>query len=237
MSSSTEIEHKLYLFELPENLLTYPSLHIDQAYLDLSVVKMGLTITMAQGRLQLVLRPKHRKGRITFYIPSDREDEFLAVFSESGSPSPIDEIQLPTNNAAYSSRLRKTTFDDGRTDIELTIKGPPKGASWGAEEATLPLTLPQWELAETFLAPGGFQGQPITKQRYLVPTGVDELLWEVDVFKGHLSGLLTAECEVPSENVPCPPPPAHWRYAVITGQHAYANSTLSKATSAPPPPN
>lgn len=231
MSSSTEIEHKLYLFELPEDLLTYPSLRIDQAYLDLAAVKMGLTIT--KGRLQLVIRSKHRQGMIAFYIPADLQHEFLAVFP--GSPSPFDEIMLPQNDAAYSSRIRKTTFEDGLTEMELTIKGPPKEALWGSDEATLPLTQPQSQLIETFLAQS-FQGQSIAKQRYLVPTCVEELLWEVDVFKGHLCGLFTAECEVPSESVPCPPPPAHWRYAVITGHHAYSNATLSKALHAPSAP-
>lgn len=201
MSSSTEMEHKLYLFELPEDLLTYPSLHIGQAYLDLSNVNVRLELHDTQ--LKLAFRKDSMQLGIAFDIPEDRHAEFLKVFPQHRTADNY--VDIPMGDPAYSSRLRQITTEDGQVKTELTIKGPPRDTSWGCEEATLPLTTIQWQLSELFFAKC-YQGQRITKQRYLVPTGVEELLWEVDVFKGHLSGLITAECEVPSENVPCPPP-------------------------------
>src|SRR3989442_3156835 len=81
----------------------------------------------------------------------------------------------------------------------LTLKGPARGMSRAEFEYRIPLAD-----AETLLAQHCAHGA-IDKVRYIVP--VDGFDFEVDVFEGPLAGLVTAEIELATEDIPPPSPP------------------------------
>ena len=72
----------------------------------------------------------------------------------------------------------------------LTIKGPTKGITRTEFEYEIPL-----EDAESLL--DEFTEKQICKKRYEIKN--EHHTWEVDVFEGHLEGLIIAELEVKSE--------------------------------------
>jgi adenylate cyclase len=104
----------------------------------------------------------------------------------------------------------------------LTAKGRGEGA-----------TRPEFEEAISLRMARGLatlaSGPPLTKVRHLVPH--EGRIWEVDVFEGALSGLVTAEVELSdaSERVALPP----WLGREVTGDTRYANANLD-ALGAPP---
>lgn len=107
----------------------------------------------------------------------------------------------------------------------LTLKGPSRGMSRAEFEYEIPLAD-----AETLLAEHCSHGA-LDKVRYIVP--VDGFGFEVDVFEGPLAGLVTAEIELPSEDIQ-PPSPA-WLGAEVTTDLRYSNSQLAKTRRIPQP--
>ena len=73
----------------------------------------------------------------------------------------------------------------------LTIKGKTDGITRTEFEYEIPLTEAELILSE-------FTSKQIRKLRYEILVG--NHTWEIDVFEGHLSGLVLAELEVQSES-------------------------------------
>ncbi|MCZ2497573.1 CYTH domain-containing protein [Xylophilus sp. Kf1] len=107
----------------------------------------------------------------------------------------------------------------------LTLKGPARGMTRAEFEYEIPLAD-----AEALLA-GHCAHGALDKVRYIVPVaGFD---FEVDVFEGPLAGLVTAEVELPSEDVD--PPTPGWLGAEVTADLRYSNSQLAKTRRIPSP--
>jgi len=68
-------------------------------------------------------------------------------------------------------------------------------------------------------------GTTIDKQRYRV--AADDVIVEVDVYRGALEGLLTAEVEFASEQEASAYTPAAWLGREVTGDPRYANQQLA----------
>lgn len=99
----------------------------------------------------------------------------------------------------------------------LTIKGTSVGFTRNEYEYEIPV-VDAHELLESFA------GERVEKIRYEIP--VDDVVWEVDVFKGANEGLVIAEVELNSEdhliNIP------EWVGEEVTGNKKYYNSRLAK---------
>lgn len=72
-------------------------------------------------------------------------------------------------------------------------------------------------------------GRVICKTRHLVR--FDNFLWEVDVFEGHLQGLLIAEVELENEHQK--PALPDWVGAEVTGDRRYSNQALALEAGVP----
>ena len=98
----------------------------------------------------------------------------------------------------------------------LTYKG---GGLMAREELEAALTKGAYEhLLEKI------DGHPITKRRYLIP--LDPYTIELDIFSGHMDGLIMAEVEFPSiEEADAFVPPA-WFGADVTEDNRYHNSNM-----------
>jgi adenylate cyclase len=66
-------------------------------------------------------------------------------------------------------------------------------------------------------------GIVIEKTRYRIPSA--GFIWEIDVYHGHLSGLIVAEVEMKSENDR--PPIPDWIGREVTGNYRYSNHYLA----------
>lgn len=104
----------------------------------------------------------------------------------------------------------------------LTVKGPG-----GLVRPEFEYAVPPGE-AEEMLATL-CAGRCIDKTRHEVAH--DGLVWEVDVFAGHLQGLVLAEVELPdaAHALRCPP----WAGREVTDDPRYANAALA-SVAAPP---
>jgi adenylate cyclase len=69
------------------------------------------------------------------------------------------------------------------------------------------------------------EGRRVEKTRYVFPHG--ELDIELDVYKGELDGLLTAEVEFPDEETADDFDPPDWFGEEVTGDERYLNATLA----------
>ncbi len=67
-------------------------------------------------------------------------------------------------------------------------------------------------------------GYPITKRRYLIP--LDPYTIELDVFSGHMEGLVMAEVEFPSLEEANSFTPPEWFGDDVTGDRRYHNSNM-----------
>jgi len=68
----------------------------------------------------------------------------------------------------------------------------------------------------------------LVKTRFLW-RGSDGMLWEIDVFKGELDGIVIAEVELPSEDHPVELP--HWLGKELTNLKGWSNADLVKRIS------
>lgn len=105
-------------------------------------------------------------------------------------------IQKPEPHLISQGYLSKNKECTVRVRIKnskgfLTIKGKTVGISRSEFEYEIPLTD-----AEQILTT--LTEKTLVKYRYEIPFG--EHLWEVDVFKGKLEGLIIAEIELSSDN-------------------------------------
>ncbi|WP_033151766.1 CYTH domain-containing protein [Pseudobutyrivibrio ruminis] len=67
-------------------------------------------------------------------------------------------------------------------------------------------------------------GYPITKRRYLIP--LDPYTIELDVFSGHMEGLIMAEVEFPTEEEANSFTPPEWFGEDVTNDRRYHNSNM-----------
>ena len=104
----------------------------------------------------------------------------------------------------------------------ITIKGRKEGLAAREWEYQLPYADGE-ELLDTIAR----QETIVQKTRFVVPTGTEGLMYEVDVFKGHLEGIVVAEVEFPSPDVIFTP--ASWIGKEVTEDRRFANSYLGKA--------
>ena len=104
----------------------------------------------------------------------------------------------------------------------LTIKGKSTGISRTEYEYEIPLSEAEMILNE-------LTDKRIRKMRYeIVHEGKT---WEVDVFEGHLTGLILAELEVESEDEHFELP--DWVTSNVSDDRRYYNALLIDASSAP----
>ena len=98
----------------------------------------------------------------------------------------------------------KAGSGESRLEEEFEIDGSRFGALW-------PLTA----------------RRRLRKVRYRIPAG-DELVYELDVYGGWLSGLMTAEIEFPSLDASAAFQPPPWLGREVTGDPSYKNQALAQ---------
>ena len=105
-------------------------------------------------------------------------------------------IEKPSPSLIVQGFIAKSKESTVRIRIKneaafLTIKGKTVGITRSEFEYEIPVSDAEQMLLE-------FTDKQIRKKRYIIPFKGNN--WEVDVFEGHLSGLILAELEVQSEN-------------------------------------
>lgn len=136
---------------------------------------------------------------------------------------------LPENLASYPCHLIEQAYlctspvvrirrqDD---DFILTYKG---SGMMAREEYNLPLTKESYE----HLLPKA-DGIVITKKRYVIPLGTENLRAELDIFEGRHEGLRIVEVEFESEEQANRFTPPAWFGEDVTFDGRYHNSHLSQ---------
>lgn len=105
----------------------------------------------------------------------------------------------------------------------LTLKGKAQGLSKDEYEYPIPMADAR-EMLEKHTV-----GRLVTKTRYSIPAGPH--IWEVDVFSGHLSGLIVAEIELTAESELFDAP--QWVGQEVSHNKAFKNKKLALAARAP----
>ncbi len=134
-----------------------------------------------------------------------------------GSVSSVSSIQQ-AYIVCLGNRSVRVRILDAET-AKLTIKIGRNATTRDEYEYDVPLADAQEMMADAL-------GQVIQKTRYRVEHGA--FLWEIDVFHGCHSGLVTAEVEMRSENDD--PALPDWLGPEITGDRRYSNQSLATAT-------
>ncbi len=118
-------------------------------------------------------------------------------------------------------RTVRIRIDNGKAYITIKGKSDSTGTTRFEWEKEIPL-----EEAEKLIeiAEEGI----IEKVRYIIPVE-NKLKFEVDEFLGDHQGLVLAEIELPSKDLPFQKP--DWLGEEVTGKKEYYNSFLSKAKS------
>ena len=157
-------------------------------------------------------------------------EEIERRFRPRGAPA---EIEGATGHAVVQRYLAV----DGRTQVRLRRKGEHRlltiksgGPGLARAEEELELDEARFERLWALAA-----GREVRKQRYEVPL-TDGLLAEVDVFEGHLDGLVVVEVEFPYVETARGFAPPAWFGAEVTGDPRLANVALAAADGPPPFP-
>jgi CYTH domain-containing protein len=133
---------------------------------------------------------------------------------EGATPVAIEQgyLALADGRGGAEVRLRK-----GGGELLLTVKG---GAGRSRTEEEIPLDPRRfaslWPLTE---------GRRVEKDRYRIPHGGLEV--ELDVYRGALEGLLTAEVEFPDDETADAFEAPPWLGQEVTGDARYLNATLA----------
>ena len=145
------------------------------------------------------------------------ERKFL-VASERWKEEVVRSVRLRDGLISSSDRgkVRVRITDDKAT---LAIKGPRSGLSREEYEYEIP-----FEDAVALLD-RHCAGAILEKTRFFVPNG--DLVWEVDVYSGILSGVVIAEIELPAENIAVDRP--SWVGIEVTGQEEYRKINMLSA--------
>lgn len=117
-------------------------------------------------------------------------------------------------------------IDGDGTEVRLRLKGNKcfqtvkSGGGLSREEYEVELTRGQFDV----LWPAT-EGRRVEKTRYEIPD--DRLTIELDVYKGQLAGLMTAEVEFSSESESCDYSPPSWIGSDVTDDDRYKNKNLA----------
>jgi len=133
-------------------------------------------------------------------------------------PERITQAYIYRSSDKMTIRIRTIQLADSTAHAYITLKGPKLDGMSGHEfEYEIPLGDAQEML-------NGYCSGLIIKDRYGIK--YKGHLFEVDVFLGHLAGLVLAEVELPSAdtfvNIPT------WLGAEVTGDPRYYNSNLAE---------
>lgn len=120
---------------------------------------------------------------------------------------------------ANSRKVRVRICDQRAT---LTVKSKTESLANAEFEYEIPLAD-----AEELLAQHCLRGE-LAKTRYIVPYG--QHMWQVDVYKGILEGVILAEVELPSETAELMLPP--WVGREVTGNPDYKKINMVNARTA-----
>jgi adenylate cyclase len=145
------------------------------------------------------------------------ERKFL-VASECWMEEVVRSVRLRDGLISSSERgkVRVRITDDRAT---LAIKGPRSGLSREEYEYEIP-----FEDADALLE-RHCASAILEKTRFFVPAG--DLVWEVDVYSGILSGVVIAEIELPAEDTDFDRP--SWLGAEVTGREEYRKINMLNA--------
>ncbi len=124
----------------------------------------------------------------------------------------IEQGYLATESAGRQVRLRKT---DRATSLTFKVS---RGSH--REEREIRLTPKQFAA----LWPGTV-GRRLRKRRYEVPW--EDVLIEVDIYRGRHAGLVVAEVEFPDRASCCKFQPPWWLGREVTGEKRYSNVRLA----------
>ena len=127
-------------------------------------------------------------------------------------------LDLPENHiTSQELRIRKSIFKDGRDEFFLAIKSEG-GLSRDEAQIEIPY--------EAYIALFSLtEGRRVAKTRYLIPYAHKEI--ELDVYVGHLEGLVVAEVEFDGvEDSRAFVPPA-WFGKEVTEDKSYKNKNLA----------
>lgn len=127
-------------------------------------------------------------------------------------------ISIRRDQIAIEVRVRD---EDGKH--VLTVKGGIGGTRSETEVSITPAVYRSlWPLTA---------GKRVEKVRYRIPMG--QLIVELDVYRGNLKGLLTAEVEFDSARQSRNFHPPRWLGREVTGRHKFSNSRLATSTAPP----
>ena len=155
-------------------------------------------------------------------LPLEVERKFLVPtppdWLSSCTVEEIEQGYLAIEGDEIEVRLRRSG-----TDSYLTVK---RGSGPQRVEVEIEVGAEQFEALWALTA-----GRRLSKARHHVRTDGGDI--EVDVYRGTLEGLITAEIEFPPGDQPQSFEPPEWLGDELTGDPAYANKSL--ATSGVPP--
>lgn len=137
-------------------------------------------------------------------------------FESDQAPREIDDLYLE----GLRLRLRRVQ-SAGTVVFKLTQKVRPRPADPHRVSITnMYLEAQEYERLRRL------PGRRLAKTRLLVP--VEQLVWSVDTFHGHLEGLILAEIELPDvASVPATPP---WLGSEVTHDDKFSGGRLARAT-------
>lgn len=146
--------------------------------------------------------------------------EFVKLLELGGGGNHLRQGYLSSYSATNPAtvRLRSISNNDAGTQYKLTIKGPQEGITKDEFEYDVPLYdgSKMWELCQDRLE----------KVRYNLAFG--RVVFEIDVFKGVLEGLVIVEVELEFEDQEFPRP--RWLGREVSNDSRYANNNLGKLT-------
>jgi adenylate cyclase len=149
-------------------------------------------------------------------LPLEVERKFLVPSPPDWlSTCPVEEIEqgyLAIEGDEIEVRMRRRG-----EDAYLTVK---RGGGEQRTEVEVEVGAEQFEALWPLTA-----GRRLSKARYHVPTEGGDL--EVDVYRGTLEGLITAEIEFGPGDQPRSFKPPEWLGDELTGNPAYANKSLA----------
>lgn len=221
MSDLSEIEYKLLLLEANKDEIFSDNYRkIRQAYFDLNAIDCMLLIV--KESVKLIFAMKDNEEQNVFVIINVSEN-YKSVLKKIFNIKHIDyDAYYPPQNDRLSIRIRETIINNDY-GFELTIKKELKTDGNIPERLELNIGLDDKSANKLFKMAGG---RIIEKTRYLWPIE-NELTWEVDVFAGELDGIIVAEIEVPSSDVPMPKVKKSWLYTDESNNRLLTNHSLA----------
>ena len=158
-----------------------------------------------------------------------REPDIAVVAAASVDDCEIEQIYLTGDDLAGSRRVRRAIWRDGR--VEYTCTQKQRVTSRRRVETERALGSDEYHLLVRRRDP---TRQTIRKRRFKVPIE-GGLACEIDVFAGHLAGLVLAEVELPDESTPIRLPDWLTVEREVTDDPSFTNAALAFSRAAEPP--